>query len=90
MLQRHGNRYHTSGTAGGGNDERFLLKVANSNSTHTGDITGPLDGSLDIYFFEMSKSYLMGVGASTNSDLGMTFWNRYDRTLYIVPVGQLA
>ena len=64
MVQRHGNRCHTSAIADRGNDGRFPLNVAESNSTHTGEFTGPLDNRLNIYCYEMSESYLMGLEAS--------------------------
>ena len=40
------------------------LKVADSSSTQTGEFTGPLDDSLEIYFHEMSELYLIGLRAS--------------------------
>ena len=38
----------------------------------------------------MAESYLTGLGASAEVQAGVTFWNRYGRTLYNASVGQLA
>lgn len=38
----------------------------------------------------MGRSYLTGLGASTEFQAGVQFWNRYGRTLYNATVGQLA
>ena len=89
LLQRHANRFPTSGDDDGGNDERFAQKVLNFTSTHTGKFTGPLD-FLNTYHYEMLESYLTGLGASTEFQAGVTFWNRYGRTLYNASVGQTA
>lgn len=45
---------------------------------------------LNNYHYEMTESYLTGLGASTEFMAGVTFWNRYGRTLYNASVGQLA
>lgn len=89
LLQRHANRFPTSGDDDGGNDERFAQKVTNFTSIHTGIFTGPLE-FLNTYQYEMLESYLTGLGASTEFQAGVTFWNRYGRTLYNASVGQLA
>lgn len=51
--------------------------------------TGPLT-FLNSYTYIMGESYLTGIGASTEFASGVTFWNRYGRTLYNSTVGQLA
>ena len=89
VLQRHANRFPTSGSDDGGNDERFASKVLNYTITGQGSFTGPL-AFLNSYHYEMSESYLTGLGASTEFMAGVTFWNRYGRTLYNASVGQLA
>ena len=89
LLQRHANRFPTGGDDDGGNDERFAQKVTNFTSAHTGKFTGPLT-FLNTYHYEMLESYLTGLGASTEFQAGVTFWNRYGRTLYNASVGQVA
>lgn len=89
VLQRHANRFPTSGSDDGGNDERFASKVLNYTVTGQGSFTGPL-AFLNSYHYEMSESYLTGLGASTEFMAGATFWNRYGRTLCNASVGQLA
>ena len=51
--------------------------------------TGPL-AFLNTYEYIMSESYLTNLGASTEFMAGVTFWNRYGRTLFNASVGQLA
>ena len=41
-LQRHANRFPTSGADDGGNDERFAQKVTNFTSPHPAKFTRPL------------------------------------------------
>ena len=89
LLQRHANRFPTSGADDGGNDERFASKVLNFTKASTSMFTGPL-AFLNSYHYEMTESYLTGLGASTEFMAGVTFWNRYGRTLYNASVGQLA
>ncbi|CAD6588651.1 MAG: hypothetical protein ASARMPREDX12_003398 [Alectoria sarmentosa] len=88
-LQRHANRFPTSGDDDGGNDERFAQKVTNFTSAQSGMFTGPLE-FLNTYHYVMGESYLTGLGASTEFQAGVTFWNRYGRTLYNASVGQVA
>ena len=40
-------------------------------------------------FVDQGESYLTGIGAATEFMAGVTFWNRYGRTLYNASVGQL-
>ncbi|KAL2049486.1 hypothetical protein ABVK25_010281 [Lepraria finkii] len=89
LLQRHANWFRTSGADYGSNDERFASKVLNFTKTSTIMFTGQL-AFLNSYHYEMTESYLTGLGASTEFMAGATFWNRYGRTLYNASVGQLA
>ena len=89
LLQRHANRFPTSGADDGGNDERFASKVLNFTKASTSKFTGPL-AFLNSYRYQMSEGYLTGLGASSEFMAGVTFWNRYGRTLYNATVGQLA
>lgn len=50
---------------------------------------GPL-AFLNDYQYIMGRSYLTGLGASSGFMAGVTFWNRYGRTLYNASVGQLS
>jgi hypothetical protein len=84
LLQRHANRFPTSTYDDGANDERFAAKVKN----YTG-FTGPLS-FLNTYQYQMTESFLTNLGAATEFQAGVTFWNRYGRTLYNATAGQLA
>lgn len=88
-LQRHAQRFPTSSYDDGENDERFAAKIANWTSAHPNQqFTGPLS-FLESYKYIMSESYLTGIGAATEFQSGVTFWNRYGRLLYNASVGQL-
>lgn len=51
--------------------------------------TGPLD-FLNTYKYQMGESYLTNVGAATEFNAGLTFWNRYGRLLFNATKGQVA
>ena len=89
-LQRHANRFPTAFFDDGINDVNFAGKVMNWTAANaTKKFTGPLD-FLNSYKYQMGSSYLTGLGAATEFQAGVTFWNRYGRTLYNASVGQLA
>ncbi|KUJ23822.1 putative phytase [Mollisia scopiformis] len=90
-LQRHAQRFPTSGNDDGGNDARFAQKLSNFTSGNsTASFTGPL-AFLNKYQYVMQDSGLLtGIGASTEFAAGVTFWNRYGRTLYNATQAQLA
>ena len=89
-LQRHANRFPTGGGDDGGNDQNFAAKVMNFTTANpSSSFTGPL-AFLNSYKYIMAQSYLTGLGASTEFMAGVTFWNRYGRTIYNASVGQLA
>lgn len=88
-LQRHAQRFPTGAFDDGLNDENFAAKVenftkANPNATFSGPLT-----FLNTYQYQMGESYLTGIGADTEFASGVTFWNRYGRTLYNATPGQL-
>ncbi|TKA83048.1 hypothetical protein B0A55_00855 [Friedmanniomyces simplex] len=88
-LQRHAQRFPTSSFDDGLNDENFAAKVYNFTSANPqATFTGPL-AFLNTYQYQMGESYLTGVGATTEFNSGVTFWNRYGRTLFNATVGQL-
>ena len=87
LLQRHANRFPSGWDYDGVNGQRFAQKVA--GSAPTGLFTGPLE-FLNTYQYELSGSVLTGLGASAEFQAGVTFWNRYGRTLYNASAGQLA
>ena len=74
----------------GENDEHFVSKLKNftSASPHA-SFKGPL-AFLNSYEYIMGESYLTGIGASTEFQAGVTFWNRYGRTLYNASLGQVS
>ncbi|KAF2099065.1 phosphoglycerate mutase-like protein [Rhizodiscina lignyota] len=89
-LQRHAQRFPTSTFDDGGNDEHFAAKLANFTKAHPSKkFTGPLE-FLNTYQYIMSESLLTGIGAQTEFQAGVAFWNRYGRTLYNATLGQLA
>ncbi|PQE25061.1 histidine phosphatase superfamily clade-2 protein [Rutstroemia sp. NJR-2017a BVV2] len=91
VLQRHAQRFQTTAEDDGENDQRFAEKLSNFTSTSTnGSFTGPLS-FLNRYTYLMKDTGLLtGLGASTEFSAGLSFWNRYGRTLYNASVGQLA
>lgn len=89
-LQRHAQRFPTSAFDDGSNDEHFASKLANfTKSNPSKQFSGPLT-FLNTYEYIMSESLLTGIGAQTEFQAGVTFWNRYGRTLYNATLGQLA
>ncbi|KAL9090005.1 MAG: hypothetical protein Q9165_005534 [Trypethelium subeluteriae] len=89
-LQRHAQRFPTSSMEDGENDENFASKLNNFTSANpNASFTGPL-AFLNSYEYVMTESFLTGVGASTEFQSGVSFWNRYGRTLYNASVGQVA
>ena len=87
VLQRHANRFPSGSDSS--NDQRFAKKVLDSASANAGTFTGPLE-FLNTYHYQMSKEYLTGIGATTEFQAGVSFWNKYGRTLYNASVGQVA
>ena len=74
----------------GGNNERFAQKLSNFTTAHpSSSFVDPL-AFLKSYEYTMGESYLTGLGASAEFQAGVTFWNRYGRTLYNASMGQLA
>lgn len=87
VLQRHANRFPSGDDSGNG--ERFAKKVLDSASANAGTLTGPLE-FLNTYHYQMAKEYLTGLGAATEFQAGVSFWNQYGRTLYNASVGQVT
>jgi hypothetical protein len=89
-LQRHAQRFPTSFFDDGGNNEAFAKKLANFTASNPSkQFTGPLT-FLNKYTYLISESLLTGLGASTEFQAGVTFWNRYGRLLYNATAGQVA
>ena len=95
LLQRHGARFPGSYFDDGANDENFASKVTNwtaNNASATysySQFSGPL-AFLNSYQYQIGEAYLTGIGASQSFMAGVTFWNRYGRTLYNATQGQVA
>ncbi|KAK0945512.1 hypothetical protein LTR29_003117 [Friedmanniomyces endolithicus] len=88
-LQRHAQRFPTGYFDDGLNDENFAAKVYNFTSANPhASFTGPL-AFLNTYRYQMGEGFLTGVGAATEFQSGIAFWNRYGRTLYNATVGQV-
>ncbi|KAI9667923.1 MAG: hypothetical protein M1821_000743 [Bathelium mastoideum] len=89
-LQRHAQRFPTSSMQDGENDENFASKVKNFTSANPkAAFTGAL-AFLNSYEYIMGESYLTGIGAATEFQAGVAFWNRYGRTLYNSSIGQVS
>ena len=75
-LQRHAERFPTGYWDDGGNTARFAEKVANFTRDHPSQrFTGSLD-FLNHYEYLMTKDLLTGMGANTEFQLGVNFWNK--------------
>ncbi|KZF20409.1 3-phytase [Xylona heveae TC161] len=90
-FQRHANRFPTSAWADGENNDRFADKVLNftTSANSSTPFRGPL-AFLNNYEYLLGESLLTGVGALTEFQSGVNFWNRYGRILYNATAGQLA
>lgn len=89
LLQRHGARFPGGTFDDGPNNENFAGKVMNyTRANSSSQFTGPLS-FLNTYKYQLGEAYLTGIGASQSFQAGVTFWNRYGRTLYNASVGQL-
>jgi len=72
------------------NNEYFAAKVNNFTKTNPSTaFTGPL-AFLNSYEYIMSEGLLTGLGAAAEFQAGVSFWNRYGRTLFNASLGQLA
>lgn len=92
LLERHGSRFPTSYFDDGVNDENFAEKVSNwtqQSTNGTEGFTGPLQ-FLNTYNYLLGEGDLVGRGAIQSFEAGVTFWQRYGRTLYNATTGQVA
>ncbi|KAH8804614.1 histidine phosphatase superfamily [Xylogone sp. PMI_703] len=92
-LQRHAQRFQTSANDDGELDQFFAQKLLNYTSgvstNKTGSFTGPLR-FLNTYSYIMQDTGLLtGIGALTEFQSGVSFWNRYGRTIFNASVAQL-
>lgn len=70
------------------NDDNFASKVA--NWTGSAKFTGPLKFLNNYDYLLSTTGYLTGIGATTEFEAGVTFWNRYGRLLFDAEAGQLS
>jgi hypothetical protein len=92
LLQRHGSRFPGGTYDDGPNMVNFAGKVTNftkKSSNSSSQFSGPLS-FLNSYQYEVGSAYLTGIGAVGSFQAGVTFWNRYGRTLYNASQGQVA
>ena len=92
LLERHGSRFPTSYFDDGVNDENFAAKLVNwtrESSAGSDSFTGPL-GFLNTYQYLLGEGELVAQGAAQSFEAGVTFWQRYGRTIFNATVGQLA
>ncbi|RFU23886.1 4-nitrophenylphosphatase/Acid phosphatase, partial [Scytalidium lignicola] len=92
-LQRHAQRFQTSANDDGELDQFFAQKLANYTSgmstNKTGLFTGPLR-FLNTYSYMLQDTGLLtGIGSLTEFQSGVSFWNRYGRTIFNASVAQL-
>jgi hypothetical protein len=67
------------------------MKVMNLTSTNkTASFSGPLTFLNSYQYILKDTGLLTGLGATTEFLAGVTFWNRYGRTLFNASVAQLA
>ncbi|KAG4430941.1 hypothetical protein IFR05_013579 [Cadophora sp. M221] len=71
--------------------DEALVKKGSVVDTIRAELTGESLGFLDSYQYPVTADGLLtGRGASTEFAAGVSFWNKYGRTLYNATVGQLA
>lgn len=76
-LQRHSNRFPTGAFDDGANDSNFGEKVANYTSVNTELVfTGPLTFLNSWTLLFRGTGLLTGLGASSEFQSGVMFWNR--------------
>jgi hypothetical protein len=70
--------------------QNLVDKVKSFTKNSTSGFTGPLV-FLNSYTYQIQDTGLLtGIGASTEFAAGVSFWNRYGRTLYNASVAQLS
>ncbi|KAG0645648.1 Myo-inositol-hexaphosphate 3-phosphohydrolase A [Hyphodiscus hymeniophilus] len=94
-LQRHAQRFPTSYIDDGVNDQQFADKLSNftkaaSGNSSVGLFTGPLSFLNGYQYIMQDTGLLTGIGAITEFQSGVSFWNRYGRTLFNASLAQLA
>ncbi|KPI44030.1 3-phytase A [Cyphellophora attinorum] len=90
LLERHGSRFPTGYYDDGLNDANFAEKLVNlTKANASAEFTGEL-AFLNGYEYKLGSGLLVGRGAVQSFDAGVTFWQRYGRTLYNATAGQLA
>ncbi|RDW69677.1 putative phytase [Coleophoma cylindrospora] len=91
-LQRHGERFAITYIDDGLNNARFVEKITNyTSAANTSALfTGPLT-FLNTYQSIMDNTGLLtGLGASAEFKAGVSFWNKYGRTLFGASNAQLS
>ncbi|KAL1624192.1 hypothetical protein SLS54_004122 [Diplodia seriata] len=91
-MQRHAHRLPIEWVDDGDNNLDFVYKLGNwsAASNSTGSFAGPLK-FLNHYRYSMpSTGLLTGQGAVEEMRSGVSFWNKYGRTLYDAENGQLS
>ena len=92
LLQRHGSRFPGGTFDHGPNMANFASKLRNFSMNATSS-SSQFSGNLSFlngYHYDLSSAYLTGTGAAQSFLAGVTFWNRYGRTLYNATQGQVA
>lgn len=89
-LQRHAQRFPTDYVDDGALTEAFATKLAdfktaNSSAAFSGSLS-----FLNSYVNQLNESLLTGIGAQTEFELGVSFWNRYGRLVYNASAGQVT
>jgi len=88
-LQRHANRFPIGYIEDGINDVRFADKLSGfKNGNTTGAFSGPLSFLNSYTYIMQSTGLLTNLGAAAEFQSGVTFWNRYGRTLFNASVAQ--
>jgi hypothetical protein len=79
---------------GGANDGKYFKQfAARVNKFTKAHPTSQFNGSLSFlnsYKYIMGEAFLTGLGAGTEFESGVNFWNNYGRTLYNATLGQVS
>jgi hypothetical protein len=89
-LQRHSQRFPTDYVDDGVLTEAFADKLAEFKAAGNSSaiFSGPLS-FLTSYVYQMNESYLTGIGARTEFNLGVDFFNKFGRTVLNASAGQV-
>ncbi|GME37750.1 putative histidine phosphatase superfamily clade-2 protein [Neofusicoccum parvum] len=91
-MQRHAHRFPIHWIDDGNNNLEFVYKLGNwsAAANSSGSFSEALEFLNHYRYLMPSTGLLTGQGAVEEMKAGVSFWNKYGRTLYDAEVGQLA